>query len=51
MKLKNDLIAADLINVKRNRDGTLDNSYFLNLLEFVGETARERTKETRKKCT
>ena len=50
-KLQSELEAAKLVNVKKSQHGTLDDQYFLTLLQFVGTSARERTKGLRTKCT
>ena len=49
-KLQKDLEGADLIAVKKTAQGMLDSQYFLSLLQFVGQTARDRTKSLRLKC-
>ena len=48
--LQKDLEGADLIAVKKTAQGMLDSQYFLSLLQFVGQTARDRTKSLRLKC-
>ena len=49
-KLTKDLEAAKLFDVKKSPQGTLDDQYFLSLLQFVGTASRERTKGLRTKC-
>ena len=46
-RLEEDLKAAKLHVVKKNAHGMLDEQYFLQLLQFVGEVSRERIKSKR----
>ena len=49
-KLTEELKAANLTDVKKSPNGTLDQQYFLQLLQYVGTASRERTKGLRTKC-
>ena len=41
---------ANLTEVKKDSKGQLEQSYFLNLLQFVGEETKLRTATLRKQC-
>ena len=49
-KLEEELKAAGLKDVQKNPQGMIEPQYFLKLLQFVGQTTRERTKSVRHKC-
>ena len=48
--IANKLQQAKLTEVKKGENGQLDQTYFLSLLQFVGQETRQRTTDLRKSC-
>ena len=44
---KQKLVDAKLEEVKTDKDGKLDQAYFLHLLQFIGQETRKSTKDLR----
>ena len=47
LTIKEKLVEAKLDKIKKDNNDKLDQAYFLNVLQFIGQETRKRTKDLR----